>query len=390
MTISFCRKGRSWLYPTADFNASALRGTPQVSGQIIISKGSSSQTVAFTGNMVQFATGIRHALYLLGLNPLDRTQALALKSIPLDPGVSISSGDFYTYTPNSYMLDFYPNAVPATTFRFVLPAGAAVSPSDFTVASDPSVPLGAEVYFGDKDLFIPLSYTWLDKLEEDFSFQQGGVYSHLISLKPFVSVDPSLDNLVPESPLSARTGVVYLQDEKDYWGVWHDLVNLWCLVKDDPQYINDPEYRFLEQHVLPGPGNTFHTAATDAFIILGSPVWSDYNKRESIKPEFFKQSLASAVPIDNSIGFINSNPLLSVLLHETNQKQKGYIMQDTHHTSIAREEELFDIVIANGVTHLYTFQVDIARNVREFFQNQPGLAVFYLSYYLDIMGINVD
>ena len=139
----------------------------------------------------------------------------------------------------------------------------------------------------------------------------------------------------------------------------------------------------------------------EAFIPLSSFTWTD-GGRPNLKPNYFFSLWSSYVPIDQSIGYVNSNPFLTLLMHESNQAISITSMEDTHVSH--KQEKLWNAlnsapyntqeintalnnILTAGFPWLNSSSNGIEDVIAILFQFQPLLAMFYLKDYAPKFGI---
>lgn len=85
---------------------------------------------------------------------------------------------------------------------------------------------------------------------------------------------------------------------------------------------------------------------------------------------------AEFVPVDQSIGNIKSNRLLSILIHELNVNADFLSAEDTH---VFDEKASYEMAKSGEFNKV----LDSATDIKSLFQLSPSIGAFYLAYYLD-------
>jgi hypothetical protein len=89
-----------------------------------------------------------------------------------------------------------------------------------------------------------------------------------------------------------------------------------------------------------------------------------------------KNMWADLVPMDQSLGNIESNRLLSILIHELNVNADLLSVEDSH---IFDEKAAFEMAKSGQFNKV----LDSAIDIKSLFQLSPSISAFYLAYYLD-------
>ena len=228
-------------------------------------------------------------------------------------------------------------------------------------------PIDAELAILSKDMFFPITKLWLDKLSNDTNLS-----SIIKDLKGItISMISSTGQI--EEPISNEPAV--------YWGKYFDFLQLWQVLENIPVYWNDVEYLWLQENVKQKSSNPneFYLPDYDYIMNVPSTIWGDIE----YDTDFFKGLYSSEIAIDQSIGYINSNPYLSVLLHESSQNQNTSAIDDTH---APYRKEVWEMIKAGESIFSKLLKGDVD-DFNGFIQYQPVLAILYVHRYCDHLNL---
>ncbi len=254
-------------------------------------------------------------------------------------------------------------------------------------STDIDSPVPTTVRIASKYQVIPLSMVWRDYLKDindDYD----------VPLE-----DSSRLRMLSESIPNFQTGepTVYATHKFEVLRNELGLVLEMCDSFSDPAVEATPEVQWLRQVAQPIPGQPGKYYVYDAIeiVLMGSAVWADEVGSDDV---FLQGSNSLFVLIDQSLGYINSNPVLSVLIHEGTQTGAYISLRDTHQLNKPNFEEIWTEVQSRGVEYLDDPDPYPEPNPRfgnprlalrqTFFQFNPALALVYLDYYCDLLEVN--
>jgi hypothetical protein len=147
------------------------------------------------------------------------------------------------------------------------------------------------------------------------------------------------------------------------------------------------DFQWLLENVVDDallPGHPFFKNI-DSTIWVGGKLWPDVdlispNGREI--GSMIYASLSQGVPIDQSMGFINSNPVISLLMHESTQGNLLWNYQEDLHISMEMFQEGFESVQSGGPLSTTNYQKRWG-----FFQFHPAHSIVEMAHFLSLMGL---
>lgn len=251
-----------------------------------------------------------------------------------------------------------------------------------TLQSDITSSVPTTIRTASKYLAIPLTLMGRDQL---------------LNINPNYRVPLDDDEVLPSLAgdlVYLQTGEPTMYGEDKFEGLRNDLGKILEIVNgfNDPQVEEMPEVKWLRQtaEVVPGQPQKYYVFDAIEFVVIGSSVWSDYYYQV---PVDFIESLHSAmILIDQSIGYINSNPVLSVLIHDGTQPGNHISLRDTH--ELTQPEKIWADTKSRGIEYLndpdpYGNPVSSPKLAQRqtFFQFNPALALVYLDHYCNLLEV---
>lgn len=190
--------------------------------------------------------------------------------------------------------------------------------------------------------------------------------------------------------INNNSGSVYVKTGTDFSTLRE------CYNKLKALQIQNPTHAFLNneisQKLLSYSGNLFDSNLED-IIIIGESLWSKIQYKSD--SSFYGKNWAEEIIIDCSFGYIDSNNIFSVLVHEMKETSGllYFTTSQSHSQGTALNERLskttWKYVIENGLQNFITSSLpndikgaDKPTEIRNFFQRNSIIGVIYLNVYL--------